>query len=362
MSEIKLVIPTSKGRQRYAEMVAFAKGLKQVSQQIGFAISSRGWCYQLESFGLVTKAQFDLVENLINACRKKGDLPVDFTAEEEARKFSGIEKPETLSPVQYMKQFLKATLQCEDWYTPDWWDGETYYVQMVVEKIDLKTLFEPVCQEYHIAIATSKGWSSVLQRAEYARRFKEAEERGLICILLYCGDFDPDGLRISEFLRSNLEDLKDITWNDGTEGYDPKNLIICRFGLNYDFILANNLTWIDNLITGSGKNLADPSHPNYHLPYVQDYLAKIGPRKCEANAIVPKSEAAREMCRRAIEDGSEKEGEEWDGVGNEALVRFQEKRDAVVEKLQTFREKTGLDEAVKKALDIINREEKEEEE
>lgn len=362
MSEIKLVIPTSKGRQRYVEMAAFAKGLIQISQQIGFAISSRGWCYQLESFGLVTKAQFDLVENLVNDCRKRGYLTIDFTAEEEARKFSGVEKPETLSPVQYMKQFLNATLQCEDWYTPEWWDGETYYVQMVVEKIDLKTLFEPVCQDYHIPIATSKGWSSMLQRAEYARRFKEAEDKGLQCVLLYCGDHDPDGLRISEFLRSNLEDLRNITWNDGAEGYDPEDLKIARFGLNYDFIQANKLSWIDNLITGSGKNLADPSHPNYYLPYVQEYLARIGPRKCEANALVPKPDAARELCRRAIEDGSEKEGEEWDGLGHEALDRFQEKRDAVVEELQTFREKTGLNEAVKKALDIINQQEKKGEE
>jgi predicted RNA-binding Zn-ribbon protein involved in translation (DUF1610 family) len=318
-------------------MAAFAKGLIQISQQIGFAISSRGWCYQLESFGLVTKAQFDLVENLVNDCRKRGYLTIDFTAEEEARKFSGVEKPETLSPVQYMKQFLNATLRCEDWYTPEWWDGETYYIQMVVEKIDIKTLFEPVCQEYHIPIATSKGWSSMLQRAEYARRFKEAEDKGLQCVLLYCGDHDPDGLRISEFLRSNLEDLRNITWNDGAEGYDPEDLKIVRFGLNYDFIEANKLSWIDNLITGSGKNLADPSHPNYSLPYVQEYLARIGPRKCEANALVPKPDAARELCRRAIEDGNE----EWDGLGHEALDRFQEKRDAVVEELQTFREKTG---------------------
>jgi hypothetical protein len=140
---------------------------------------------------------------------------------------------------------------------------------MVVEKIDLKTLFGPICDVYHIPIATSKGWSSVSQRAEYARRFKEAEDDGLKCVLLYCGDHDPDGLRISDFLRGNLEQLRYIRWGDGTDGYDPSNLIIDRFGLNYDFIEANNLTWIENLITGSGGNLADPGHPNFHLPYVQ---------------------------------------------------------------------------------------------
>lgn len=353
MSEVKIVLP-GKGRQRHAQLAAFANALIEVSQQIGFAVSSRGWGYQLEGFGLITKDQIDLVENLVNECRKRGLLAIDFTAEEEARKFSGVETPETMSPVEYMKQYLDATLQCENWYTPDWWDGEKYYIQMIVEKIDLKTLFEPVCRKFHIPIATSKGWSSMFQRAEYARRFKDAEERGLICVLLYCGDHDPDGLRISEFLRSNLEDLKNITWNNGDTGYDPENLIIVRFGLNYDFIVANNLLWINNLITGSKTkkmDLSDPAHPNHNLPYVQDYIRKYGVRKCEANAILPKAEAGRELCRRTIEDGND----QWDGLG--ALKRFQEKRDAVVKELTNFRRKTGLDEAVEKALEIINKEE-----
>jgi len=340
METIKL---PRRGKQYQTELREFANTLKRISWEIGFKLSSRGWCYQLESFGLVNKAQFDLVERLINKCRKRGYLPVDFVAEEEARRFSGIEYPEDVSPIEYMERYLKASLQCEEWYTPDWWEGEEYYIQMLVEKIDLKTLFEPVCREYHIPIATSKGWSSILQRAEYSRRFKEAEDKGLTCVLLYCGDHDPDGLRISEFIRSNLEELKNIVWSDGLEGYDPINLIIDRFGLNYDFIIENNLTWIDNLVTGSGKNLADPSHPNYHLPYVQEYLKKYGPRKCEANALVVRPEAARELCRSAIEKY----------LGKDALDRFEVKREAVRRELREFRKETGLDKAIEKALQII---------
>ena len=135
------------------------------------------------------------------------------------------------------------------------------------------------------------------QRAEYARRFKEAEDRGMKAVLLYCGDHDPDGLRISDFLKSNLYDLKDIEWSDGTPGYDPTWLEINRFGLNADFIEEHELTWIDNLITGSGRNLASPSHKNHYQPYVQDYLGKFGARKCEANAIVPLPAIAREYIR-----------------------------------------------------------------
>lgn len=347
-----LELPRGRGLVRERGLQKFADKLKELREIIGFDISARGWGYQLEGFKIITKDQIDLVESLVNECRDRGYLPIDFVAEEEARRFSEVEIPEERSPIQYMRDRLEAVLECQEWYTPDWWEGEKYYVQMIVEKIDIKTLFQPICREYHCPIATSKGWSSKLQRAEYARRFKEAEERGLICVLGYFGDFDPDGLRISNYLRSNLEDLKNIVWKDGTKGYDPRNLIIDRFGLNYDTIVSLGLTWIDNLITGSGKNLASPSHPNYNLPYVQEYLKKYGERKCEANAIIVRRTEAEELCRKWFEEGSDK----WPGLGKDALQRFEEKRERVRQIMRDFRIKTGLEVSIKKALEIIDKE------
>lgn len=324
-------------------LAQFADELIRLDREIGFKVSARGWCYQLEGFRLINKDQFDKVEGLINNCRAKGLIPIDFTAEEEGRRFSGVEFPEDSTPEEYLASVLKASLTCEEFYTPDWWTQEEYYIQMLVEKIDLKTLFEPVCQQYHIPIATSKGWSSMLQRAEYAKRFHDAEIKGLKCVLLYCGDHDPDGLRISEFIFKNLEDLQDIIWEDGTPGYDPYDLTIERFGLNYDFIVDNDLTWIDNLITGSKKNLASPSHPNFNMPYVQNYLSKIGERKCEANALVINPAASRELVRDAIAYY----------LGDGALERFEQRRQEIRDKLSDFREQTGLSDKVKEILRLV---------
>lgn len=341
-----LTLPSGKGINYLRNLRDFSIELVKISNTIGFKISARGWCYQLESFRLINKDQFDLVQRLINKARETGLLPIDFVAEEESRKFSGIEIPESQTIPEYLKSFIEAVIECEKYYTPDWWEGEQYYIQMLVEKIDLKTLFDPVCREYHIPIATSKGWSSMLQRAEYAKRYKQAEEKGMKCVLLYCGDHDPDGLRISDFIRSNLQDLMYIRWNDGTKGYDPTNLIIDRFGLNYDFIEANHLTWIDNLITGSGKNLADENHRNHWQEYVQEYIQKIGIRKCEANAIVPHPQESRQLCRNAIEHY----------IGADAIQRFQQKREAIFKKFDELREKTGVQEALETALETLENE------
>lgn len=696
MTEIRIELPSKRNREE--SLRRFAKQLEEFTEDVGMKQSARGWAYQLEGMKLITKAQLDLVENLINECRKRGHLPIDFTAEEEGRKFSGVEVPETRTPLQYIKGWLNGTINSAEYYTPNWWSKEKYYIQMLVEKIDLKNLFEPICKEYHVPIATcfdsqteiltkegwkyftnltdndqvatmengkmvyakpiriinelydgkmflienrainqmitpnhnvyvmrhrnrketerfelvpisevvhlqnlkfkkdirwvgierkyfklpkieinnrstnvvifdkikmdmwleffgyflsegsttnkknyvfrvqlaqknkdkknmmikcvqkigynfyqdfqsiqisnkqlytylsklgksyqkyipreflelcpqqlkilldalivgdghkrgkrmvyvtsskrladdvqelalkcgysasiykrknndggmirgreimgihqiynvnicmankngfrinhrkkdwniinysgtvhcvettsgiiyvrrngksvwsgnSKGWASIIQRGEYARRFKEAEDLGLKGVLIYCGDFDCDGLRISDNLRKNLEDIMYVHWEDRTEGYDPCDLIIDRFGLNYNFITKNHLTWIDNLITGSKKNLASPSHKNYHMSYVQDYIKKYGVRKCEANAILIAKEEGRKLCRDAIEKY----------IGHDSLVRFEERRQEIRNIVNEFFGRTGLDKTLRKGIDIINKDEKDNE-
>lgn len=327
----------------FKDLEVFSEFMKDISDDIGFRVSSRGWAYILEQKRYINKDQFDKVTNAINKARKKGYLPIDFTAEESARDFSGVEKQIYDNVIKDFGSWIRGTKNCAEYYTPDWWDGEDYYIQMVVEKIDLVTLFSPVCEEYHIPIANSKGWSSMLQRAEYARRFADARDKGLKCVLLYCGDHDPDGLRISEFIRKNLDDLKDVTWSDGVRGYDPINLVVDRFGLNYDFIEDNNFTWIDNLTTGSGKNLADPLHKNFKMPYVQKYLKDIGERKCEANAIIVLPEIARDFVRGVIESY----------VGTDAKDRFEVKRQETRDELSEFLTDSGTDKLMDEISEIV---------
>lgn len=335
-------------RKRYNDkhLQEFSNKLIDLSSQIGFKVSARGWAYLMEQHRLIDKDQFDKVNDLINSCRKKGYLPIDFVAEESARQFDGVISPSTQSIYGDFADWLSGAMNAVYHYDIDWWADERYYIQMVVEKVDLVTLFAPVCKEYKIPIANSKGWSSMLQRAEYARRFKNAEDNGLECVLLYCGDHDPDGLRIGEFLRKNLEDISDVSWEDGYIGYNPENLIIDRFGLNYDFIIQNEFTWIDNLITGSGKDLASAKHKNFKMPYVQDYLKEIGERKCEANVIVTMPKIAREFCTGAIHKY----------LGSDAKTRFKEKKNLLLKEFETWLDDTESREKIESVIRLAKRE------
>lgn len=336
--DVDFTLPYGRGNPRIQRLHNFARIVLSIQKSIGFKLSSRGWAYQLEGYRLINKDQFNKVQGCINECRKLGLLPIDFVASETSREFSGVETPDSGSPIEYFSQYLSTAVDSWKYYTPDWWEGEEYYIQMLVEKIDLVTLFEPVCKEYHIPIATSKGWSSILQRADMIDRFKEGQDMGLKPILLYCGDHDPYGLAISDYMKKNLWDLYKATL------WDPSDLIIDRFGLNFDFIEENELTWIDNLISGSGKP------PDYNDPITADYITKYGERKCEANALVVRPESARDLCRSAIEN--------YTGEG--ILERFAEKRDIVQNQLDEFLDKTGLREVIDDALEQVDNWEMEE--
>ncbi len=282
-------------RQHKKELAAFCDAIRQIESGLDFKVSSRGWCYILEEHGL-RKGDFDAAQRLINDCRKSGDLPIDICALDEGRATACLVKINGTTPEE----------EAEDWadyvrndaylsYRPiAFWEELDVYLEMTVEKIDLVGLFEPVCSEFHVPLTNVSGWNDINRRAEIMRRFAYWEMRDKRCVLLHCGDHDPGGLHISDFLRSNFADLT------GAVGWLPDDLKIDRFGLNADFIRKHRLTWIDNLETGSGKRLDDPRHNDHYKSYVQSYLEEFGARKVEANALVVRADAGRALCRRAI--------------------------------------------------------------
>jgi hypothetical protein len=280
----------------------------------------RGFCYLLEEHGL-PKGDFDKAEKLITACRKNGLLTIDFTAEDNARSEDNSEILDCPDPNQFAKHL---TSSLHDWshYTPvSFWDFQPIYLYMVVEKIDLKSLFLPICEQYHVPIRNARGWSDLNLRAGIMRRFQEHEAKGRKCVLLYGGDFDPPGLEMPKRLPEQFQELEEAV------GWSPANLIIDRFCLNYDFIQKHKLSWIDGLKTGSEEDLADPDHKRHNADYVQSYIKKYGERKCEANALVVRPDAGRELCRASITKYLS-----MDGIKKyqEALAQEREKLKAVL--------------------------------
>jgi hypothetical protein len=269
----------------------------EIKSSLDFSVGARDWCYILENHNALRKGDFSVAEKLITDCRKSGDLPLDICAEDDARETIGLQENITNNTVEQ---------EAADWidhlrnhahksYTPiSFWDDLDTYVEMGVEKLDLRNLFEPVaCKEFYVPLTNFKGWSDLNARANMMRRFARRESEGRRCVLLLCTDLDPGGLDQANKMRKNLEDLARAV------GWSPE-MVIIRFGLDADFVNRHRLTWIDNLETSSGQDLGDRNHPDHLEPYVQDYIREYGKRKVEANALVVLPEIGRQLCRDAI--------------------------------------------------------------
>jgi hypothetical protein len=281
-------------RKFQRDMRAFADLILEIQSRLELDISTRGWCYILEEHGL-RKGEFDEAELRIGDARKMGLLPIDICAEDSSRAAENLESLDNETPEEFAAGWVDHLDHAHAGYDPiSFWESQKYYVEMMVEKIDLLSLFKDACAEFHVAIANAKGWADIRSRYERAKRFQRAERSGKTPVLLYCGDHDPAGLHISDSIRNNFEDIV------GASGWQPDNLIVDRFGLNADFIEEQGLTWIDNLETGSGKRLDDPDHHLFNAEYVQSYIEEFGARKVEANALVVRPEAGRCRCRSAI--------------------------------------------------------------
>ena len=286
---------SSESQARYDDnLKLFSAGIKEIRSTLEFAPSARGWCYILEEHGL-TKGKFNKAQTVMNDCRKKGLLPLDITSEDGGRIAIGIQQVDSAEPEDFAKFAIEIMKSTIEEYTPiGFWENQDYYVEMLVEKIDLLSLFKPVCRGFFIPLTNARGWPDLHSRAKMMERFKINESAGRKCVLLYCGDHDPGGLQIGEAIRSNMNDLSKAV------GWSPNNLNIVRFGLNADFINDQHLSWVDNLETSSGGRLDDPKHKDHKKPYVQNYLREFGPRKVEANALVVRPQAARKLCEDAI--------------------------------------------------------------
>jgi len=325
---IKTGRPTAESKALYQQQLdQFCEHLIKLKSTLDFIPSVRGWCYYLEGLNVITKGQFDVAQRIINDCRKSGQLPIDICSVDESRtadnvsyySSDGIDVEDwsyhrALSIKYEIENIVEDATRnpASDYYPYDWHDFQTHYVELMTEKIDLIGIFKPVCQQYNVAYSNRRGWGDIHSNAALMRRFADWERRGKQCVLLYCGDHDPAGLHISDLIQNNLSDLSPAV------GWSPDNLIIDRFGLNYDFIQDNNLTWIDNLETsgkdenGNARHLDDPEHNDFGKPYVKNYIETYGVRKVEANALMSNIAAGRQLCESAILKYIDAEGiERW---------------------------------------------------
>src|SRR5262245_30052227 len=131
--------PSAAARERYdADCRQFAKLLLEIDSRIDFKASSRGWGYILENDHGLAKGDFDRAQDISNDLRKNGMLPIDFTADDGTREASNEETLHDSDPAEHAGQMAEWLRQWEDYRPVSFWDNQHTYVEVFVEKIDLK--------------------------------------------------------------------------------------------------------------------------------------------------------------------------------------------------------------------------------
>lgn len=277
------------------EVVAW---MRQYVGRLGFAPVARSWLYALESEGIITKGDFTWAGKWLADRRKEGLIPFELVGADSTRALSGYDRhDEEETPRAYINRRLRESLDSAKRYWPaSYWKHQINYPIIWTEKRDLIKLFEPELP-HAVRRFASKGQADVNSRVALIEECKWAQSEGLDPLILYCGDHDPMGVKMSDAIVENLMPLaKVLDWDHELEEMADDGRIV-RFGLNAEFIDNARLLWIDGLETSSGEDLSDSRHKHHRFPYVQDYLRDFGARKVEANALIANPTAARALIR-----------------------------------------------------------------
>ena len=290
-------------RQFRAEVQEVVAWMRQYTARLGFAPVARSWLYALESEGKITKGDFTWASKWLADRRKEGLIPFNLVGDDITRALSGhdtFDREET--PREYINRQLRESLEEAATYWPSsYWKHQTYFPVIWSEKLDVLKMFKPELPSAVRRFA-GKGQASVGSRVNLIKECQWAEENDLLPVILYIGDHDPSGIKISDGIAGNLRDIAEVMdWERSLQFMVDDDRIV-RFGLNADFINNAGLLWIDGLETGrdekKGTNdLADPKHPDHHKDYVQSYLEEFGARKVESNALIANPTAARALIR-----------------------------------------------------------------
>lgn len=301
--------------QRKAGRIAMGEAIERLSRSTGYKFGPRGWAYYAEGLGLITKGEFDRFESLLTSMRKAGELDHDVIEPDASRIATEVYDFEAATDTvdeqaDYAVSQIgrELNLWASAYQEHGYWDGLEHYVEMIVEKKDLVQIFQRTANRFNVRITNGKGDTDIHSRLAMLKRFRDHYYEGRRPILLAIGDHDPKGLYIVEGLQRTLmscANIKGLEWPELQDpedfGLEPEDLFqVVNIGLTEHQIEDLGLMKIENLETGGGKDLSDPSHADYDKPYVQRYIRRFGVWKCEANALVGDPAGAEQLLEDAI--------------------------------------------------------------
>lgn len=170
-------------------------------QAQGYRLTLRQLYYQLVSRNIITNTErsYQNLSRMVSNGRLAG--LIDWNAIEDRIRVPRIPLAWTHGARDYVSAHADA-------YRLDRNEGQTYHIELWVEKDALAGVLAPIAEENDITLLVNRGYSSQSAMWESAERLIEAsDQNGKECVLLYLGDLDPSGEDMVRDIRDRLNDI-----------------------------------------------------------------------------------------------------------------------------------------------------------
>lgn len=172
-----------------------------IFNEYGHPLTVRQVFYQLSSRDKVEKSEkgYRQTANHLKEMRFKGVIPFGYFADNSRYQI----KPDSFGN---MEDYLNLM---QDYYRRDFWQAQSVYIEIWVEKDALRSVFAPITQRYDVPLMVAKGYSSLTFLYEAAENIKHQQRNGKDVHIYQFGDHDPSGLNAADKIHETLSVLCD---------------------------------------------------------------------------------------------------------------------------------------------------------
>ena len=183
--------------KKYREILDYITTLVSEYSKRGMALTVRQIYYKVISVGYLAdlKTPYTSLSQVLTKARNAGLL--DWNAIEDPTR-------EHIKPSEWdnVSEILESALS---WYRLPRWEGQDYYIEVIIEKQTLVTALEPITRNYHIALNVFHGNGSTTAMYDLAKRAKMAVKKKQKVILVYIGDHDPSGYDMIKSIEERMK-------------------------------------------------------------------------------------------------------------------------------------------------------------
>jgi hypothetical protein len=192
--------------QKSIDLIDAMRGIVEAVQPV----TGRGVGYKLFIMGMIpsmSTKDMQRVYRLLKEAREQGLIPWEWIVDETR----DIERVSTWDDP---KEYARCVAQS---YRRDFWNQQPVRVEVWSEKGTVRGVLAPVLNEYAVGFRVMHGFSGATTVYDVAQ---DSDGRPLIA--LYCGDYDPSGMYMSE------RDLPDRVKRYGGDHVDVRRIALTR--------------------------------------------------------------------------------------------------------------------------------------